>query len=103
MWESPQINVASRSPLGCDDADIQSAGKTGHADRLGGTPRHGAVMSTGPLYDAAFLTRLEQSVRAALPGWRLGEGAEVSLLTISENATFRVRDTASGIDMALRV
>lgn len=60
-------------------------------------------MSTSPLYDAAFLARLEAGVRAALPGWGLGEGAEVSLLTISENATYRVRDAATGIDMALRV
>lgn len=60
-------------------------------------------MSAAPLYDAAFLARLEACVRGALPGWGLGEGAEVSLLTISENATYRVRDAATGIDMALRV
>lgn len=60
-------------------------------------------MSTVPLYDTDFLSRLEAAVRRALPGWGLGEGAEVSLLTISENATYRVRDAAAGIDMALRV
>ena len=60
-------------------------------------------MSTPPLYDTAFLARLEAAVRRALPGWGLGEGASVSLLTISENATYRVRDEARGIDMALRV
>ncbi|HTI00747.1 MAG TPA: phosphotransferase [Acidisoma sp.] len=60
-------------------------------------------MNAGPLYDVAFLTRLEAGVRAALPSWGVSEGAEVSLLTISENATYRVRDAATGIDMALRV
>jgi Ser/Thr protein kinase RdoA (MazF antagonist) len=60
-------------------------------------------MSAAPLYDAAFLARLEAGVRATLPAWGMGEGAEVSLLTISENATYRVRDPAAGIDMALRV
>lgn len=58
---------------------------------------------SAPLYDAAFLARLEASVRGALPLWGLGEDAEVSLLTISENATYRVRDAAGGLDMALRV
>ena len=38
------------------------------------------------LYDDAFLARLETGLRAALPTWNIGETAELSLLTISENA-----------------
>jgi Ser/Thr protein kinase RdoA (MazF antagonist) len=40
------------------------------------------------MYDAAFLERLEQGLRAALPAWGLPADAPVRLLTISENATF---------------
>lgn len=48
------------------------------------------------LYDDAFLQRLEDGVRAALPRWGIAPEAEVKLLTISENATFRVRDPGAG-------
>ncbi|MDQ0503715.1 phosphotransferase enzyme family protein [Xanthobacter agilis] len=48
------------------------------------------------LYDDDFLKRLEAGVRGALPRWGLGCDADVKLLTISENATFRVTDTAAG-------
>lgn len=48
------------------------------------------------LYDDDFLKRLEDGVRAALPRWGAGSDAEVKLLTISENATFRVTDKALG-------
>lgn len=48
------------------------------------------------LYDDDFLKRLEDGVRGALPRWGLSPAAEVKLLTISENATFRVRDPAAG-------
>lgn len=58
---------------------------------------------TGLLYDAAFLDRLEQGVRTALPQWGLSRQTEVSLLTISENATYRLRDPDAGLEMALRV
>ena len=102
VLDVPQKNVASRASLGCDARDIETAGKTRHAHILG-ERRDGGGVTAGPLYDAGFLARLEECVRAALPGWGLGEGAEVSLLTISENATFRVGDAASGVDMALRV
>lgn len=46
------------------------------------------------LYDEAFLCRAEALVRRALPRWGLAPDADVSLLAISENATFRVRDAA---------
>ncbi|MFH3480013.1 phosphotransferase enzyme family protein [Xanthobacter variabilis] len=48
------------------------------------------------LYDDEFLKRLEDGVRGALPRWGLGTDAEVKLLTISENATFRVTDKEAG-------
>jgi len=54
------------------------------------------------LYDDDFLKRLEAGVRGALPRWGLGHDAELDLLTISENATFRVRDPKVGA-LALRV
>ncbi|MFG1346148.1 phosphotransferase [Xanthobacter autotrophicus DSM 431] len=48
------------------------------------------------LYDETFLSRLENGVRAALPRWGVARDAQVKLLTISENATFRVTDKALG-------
>jgi hypothetical protein len=44
------------------------------------------------LYQDAFLQRLETGLRATLPKWGLPETAPVSLLTISENATYLVED-----------
>lgn len=48
------------------------------------------------LYDDDFLKSLEDGVRGALPRWGLAADAEVKLLTISENATFRVTDKEAG-------
>lgn len=56
-----------------------------------------------PMYDEAFLGRLEAGLRAALPRWGLSGDAELKLLTISENATFRAHDPASGRDVVFRV
>jgi Ser/Thr protein kinase RdoA (MazF antagonist) len=55
------------------------------------------------LYQDAFLKRLETGLRAALPNWDLPQNAPVSLLTISENATFLAEDEARGRRMILRV
>ncbi|ODN70365.1 phosphotransferase enzyme family protein [Methylobrevis pamukkalensis] len=55
------------------------------------------------MYDADFLTRLSSGLRAALPRWGLAETAELTLLTISENATFRARDPDSGAEVIFRV
>ncbi|BCJ89932.1 aminoglycoside phosphotransferase [Terrihabitans soli] len=55
------------------------------------------------LYQDAFLKRLENGLRAALPNWGLPTDAPVSLLTISENATFLAEDEARGRRMILRV
>ena len=54
------------------------------------------------LYDEHFLTRLANGLTATLPVWGLGSDASVKLLTISENATFRVSNP-SGRDMIVRV
>ncbi|MEH3119930.1 MAG: phosphotransferase [Methylorubrum populi] len=43
-------------------------------------------------YDDALLTRLTAGVRAALPRWGVDGAADLTLLTISENATYLVRD-----------
>ena len=55
------------------------------------------------MYSDDFLGRLEASLRAALPRWGLSPDSDVKLLTISENATFRARDAASGRELVLRV
>lgn len=55
------------------------------------------------LYDDAFLARLESGLRSALPTWNIDETAKLSLLTISENATFRVTDAKAGRELILRV
>ena len=54
------------------------------------------------MYDEAFLKRLEDRLRGALPAWGLDEATDLRLLTISENATFRAR-TASGAERIFRV
>jgi Ser/Thr protein kinase RdoA (MazF antagonist) len=55
------------------------------------------------VYDTEFLSRLEDGVRQLLPVWNASTGAEVSLLNISENATFRLQDCLSGLDLVIRV
>jgi Ser/Thr protein kinase RdoA (MazF antagonist) len=55
------------------------------------------------LYQDAFLQRLENGLRAALPSWNLPPDAPVSLLTISENATYLAEDAARGRRIILRV
>lgn len=53
------------------------------------------------LYDAGYLARIETLIRANLALWTLPPEAELSLLAISENATFRA--TAGARDIVLRV
>lgn len=55
------------------------------------------------LYDDAFLARLETGLRSALPTWNIDGTAKLSLLTISENATFKVDDVSGGRKLILRV
>jgi Ser/Thr protein kinase RdoA (MazF antagonist) len=55
------------------------------------------------LYQKPFLQRLEAGLRSALPGWGVPPSAEVTLLTISENATYCTEDQATGCKLVLRV
>jgi Ser/Thr protein kinase RdoA (MazF antagonist) len=55
------------------------------------------------MYSEDFIGRLENGLRGALPRWGLAETADVSLLTVSENATFRARDPQSGREFIFRV
>ncbi len=55
------------------------------------------------LYDADFLSRLERGLRALLPAWDFSPDADLRLLTISENATFLVRDPEGARTMIVRV
>ncbi|GGF70844.1 aminoglycoside phosphotransferase [Azorhizobium oxalatiphilum] len=54
------------------------------------------------VYDDGFLARTEAGLKAALPRWGLAPETELSLLTISENATFRATSTGQG-DLVFRV
>ncbi len=58
---------------------------------------------TQPMYDDAFLAKLEAGLRGALPFWGLSDATELKLLTISENATFRAHDPSTGRDVVFRV
>jgi Ser/Thr protein kinase RdoA (MazF antagonist) len=55
------------------------------------------------VYDAEFLSRLEDGVRELLPAWNASAGSDVRLLNISENATFLLQDGVSRRDLILRV
>jgi Ser/Thr protein kinase RdoA (MazF antagonist) len=55
------------------------------------------------MYNEDFIDRLEKGLRAALLDWGLSNETELTLLTISENATFRAADPASGRDVVFRV
>jgi Ser/Thr protein kinase RdoA (MazF antagonist) len=55
------------------------------------------------MYNEDFIGRLERSLRAELPRWGLSEETRLTLLTVSENATFRAQDAQSGRDIVFRV
>ena len=55
------------------------------------------------MYDEAFVGRVGQALRGLLPGWGLGPGTELRLLTVSENATFLARDPGRANPVILRV
>jgi Ser/Thr protein kinase RdoA (MazF antagonist) len=55
------------------------------------------------MYNEDVISRLEDGLRAAFPGWGLSDETELSLLTVSENVTFRARDPQSGRDLVFRV
>lgn len=55
------------------------------------------------LYDAEFLFRLTNGVKNLMPVWDISPNADVTLLTISENATFRVQEKMPGRNLIVRV
>jgi Ser/Thr protein kinase RdoA (MazF antagonist) len=55
------------------------------------------------LYDDDLLGRLEKGLRSALPRWALEPTAPLSLLVISENATYLLDDAARGCKLIFRV
>jgi Ser/Thr protein kinase RdoA (MazF antagonist) len=55
------------------------------------------------MYNGDVIGRLEAGLRAALAGWGLSEETKLSLLHLSENATFRAEDPETGRDVVFRV
>jgi len=55
------------------------------------------------LYEADFVARLGRGVESLLDGWGVSAGSRVELLTVSENATFRVIDSGAERDIVVRV
>ncbi len=55
------------------------------------------------MYSEDFIGQLKRGLRAELPRWGLAGDAELRLLTVSENATFRAHDPAIGRDIIFRV
>ncbi|WP_371743774.1 phosphotransferase enzyme family protein [Mangrovicoccus sp. HB161399] len=55
------------------------------------------------LYQDAFIDRLSSGLESLLPEWNLGKDTSVSLLTVSENATFIARDPARANPVILRI
>lgn len=55
------------------------------------------------LYQDGFLQRLETGLRSALSNWGIPFEADLSLLNISENATYLVRDPGNDRRVVLRV
>jgi Ser/Thr protein kinase RdoA (MazF antagonist) len=55
------------------------------------------------MYEAAFVERLEGIVRRGLPIWSLSDKTEISLLNLSENATWLLSEPETSRRMVLRV
>lgn len=55
------------------------------------------------LYDERFVAHLERMVASAAPRWGLSPGTRVSLITVSENATFRADDPERDQPVIIRV
>jgi len=67
----------------------------------GRDPREGR--DTAPAPQAASLARLELIARSALPRYGIAAQSALTLLNISENATYRVQDAETGQFSVLRV
>ncbi|WCN08972.1 aminotransferase class III-fold pyridoxal phosphate-dependent enzyme [Marinomonas mediterranea] len=55
------------------------------------------------LYNDSFVERVKSGLVELLPSWGISEIAEIHLLTVSENATFLVRDSNVAAPIILRV
>ena len=55
------------------------------------------------IYNNAFLDRLHIGLTSLLPQWGFGTDSRLTLLTISENATFKVEEISSDRRLILRV
>ncbi len=55
------------------------------------------------MYNDAFLRDLQSSVRSALPQWGMPDKAAVTLMSISENATYLVDDEDGGRRLVIRI
>lgn len=55
------------------------------------------------IYDDGMIDVLRAGAASVLPGWGMGADATVSLLTVSENATFLASDPVTGAKLILRV
>ncbi len=55
------------------------------------------------LYNSQFVQRLTRGVKGLLPMWGVSEEANISLLTVSENATFLIQDEARNQRFIIRV
>ncbi|MCC9624583.1 phosphotransferase [Thalassospira sp. MA62] len=57
----------------------------------------------GGIYDDGLIERLKEGAISVLPGWNASPKVDVTLLTISENATFLATDPTDARKMILRV
>ncbi|MEL6476761.1 MAG: phosphotransferase [Pseudomonadota bacterium] len=57
----------------------------------------------GEMYSEGFLQALEQGLHGTVAAWGLSPGTQVTLLNISENATFRADDPEADAPVILRV
>ena len=55
------------------------------------------------LYQDAFIAELKIGVKALLPDWRIDSESELSLICLSENATFKVKGEDGEGDIIIRV
>ncbi|MGF7158552.1 Ser/Thr protein kinase RdoA (MazF antagonist) [Rhodoligotrophos appendicifer] len=55
------------------------------------------------MYEVDFIRRLESGLKSSLSLWSISDQTQLSLLTVSENATFRGTETGLGHDIVFRV
>ncbi|MDH1338700.1 phosphotransferase enzyme family protein [Ectopseudomonas oleovorans] len=55
------------------------------------------------IYEPEFMIRLQSTLRSALPAWNMPSDATLTLLSISENATYLVENPADGARLVMRM